>query len=70
MPDSPAQACDWVTVCFPQVSLNWSSDRAQPGEQVSLTVTALEPGSQVGIMVMGTRGDAPQADLDLKVEQV
>ncbi|XP_041810122.1 CD109 antigen-like [Chelmon rostratus] len=51
------------------VSLNWSSDRAQPGEQVSLTVTALEPRSQVRIMVMGTRGDAPPADLDLKAEQ-
>ncbi|XP_076605206.1 CD109 antigen-like [Chaetodon auriga] len=52
-----------------EVSLNWSSNRAQPGERVSLTVTALEPSSQVGIMVMGTRGDPPHADLDSRVEQ-
>ncbi|XP_044022480.1 CD109 antigen-like isoform X2 [Siniperca chuatsi] len=51
------------------VSLNWSSNKAQPGEQVSLTVTALEPRSQVGIVVMGSHDDAPQAELDLKVEQ-
>lgn len=59
-----------VIVCFRQVSLNWSSDKAQPGEQVSLTVTALEPRYQVGIVVLGTHDDAPQAELDLKVEQV
>ncbi|KAM9842975.1 CD109 antigen-like [Aulostomus maculatus] len=51
------------------VSLNWSRDKAQPGEQVSLTVTVLEPQSQVGVMIMGMRDDAPQADLDLKVER-
>ncbi|XP_051246774.1 CD109 antigen-like [Dicentrarchus labrax] len=50
------------------VSLNWSSDKAQPGEQVSLTVTTVEAKSQVGIVVMGTHGDASQADLNLKVE--
>ncbi|XP_031703694.1 CD109 antigen-like [Anarrhichthys ocellatus] len=50
-------------------SLSWSTDKAQPGEQVSLTVTALEPRSQLGIVVMGAHGDAPRADLDLKVEQ-
>ena len=53
-----------------QVSLNWSSDKAQPGEQVSLTVTVLEPKSQVGVIVMGMHDETPQADLDLKVEQV
>ncbi|TMS21555.1 CD109 antigen [Larimichthys crocea] len=53
-----------------QVSLNWSSDKAQPGEQVSLTVTALEPRSQVAIMVLGTHGDIVQTDLDLTVEQL
>uniref|UniRef100_UPI0037E7D34F CD109 antigen-like n=1 Tax=Semicossyphus pulcher TaxID=241346 RepID=UPI0037E7D34F len=62
------------TACIPinqhnYVSLNWSSDRAQPGEQVSLTVTASEPGSQVGIVVMGMHDESPQANLDLKVEQ-
>ncbi|XP_073339906.1 CD109 antigen-like [Pagrus major] len=51
------------------VSLEWSSDRAQPGVQVSLTVTALEPMFQVGVMVMATHADTPQADLDLKVMQ-
>ncbi|XP_070776881.1 CD109 antigen-like [Enoplosus armatus] len=51
------------------VSLNWSSDKAQPGEQVSLTVTVLEPSSQVGIMVMGAHDDAPQTELILKAEQ-
>ncbi|XP_067470944.1 CD109 antigen-like [Thunnus thynnus] len=51
------------------VSLNWSSDKAQPGEQVSLTVTVLEPKSQVGVIVMGMHDETPQADLDLKVEQ-
>lgn len=53
-----------------QVSLRWSSDKAQPGERVSLTVTVLEPKSHVGIMVTGTHGDAPQADLDFRGEQV
>ncbi|XP_068577890.1 CD109 antigen-like [Cebidichthys violaceus] len=50
-------------------SLSWSADEAQPGEQVSLTATALEPRSQLGIVVVGAHGDAPRADLDLKVEQ-
>ncbi|XP_060919349.1 CD109 antigen [Labrus mixtus] len=51
------------------VSISWSSVRAQPGEHVSLTVMALEPGFQVGIVVMGMHDDALQADLDLKEEQ-
>ncbi|XP_039994174.1 CD109 antigen-like isoform X2 [Xiphias gladius] len=52
------------------VSLNWSSDRVQPGEQVLLTVTALEPRSQVGIVVTGTRDDdTPDDDQDLTVKQ-
>uniref|UniRef100_A0A8C2Z6S3 CD109 molecule n=2 Tax=Cyclopterus lumpus TaxID=8103 RepID=A0A8C2Z6S3_CYCLU len=50
-------------------SLSWSTDKAQPGEQVSLTVTGLEPRSKLGIVVMGAHDDAPQAHLDLKVEQ-
>ncbi|XP_075304748.1 CD109 antigen-like [Odontesthes bonariensis] len=52
------------------VTLNWSSERAKPGEQVSLTVAAPESRFQVGIMVMGTHDDDPQSDLDFKVEQV
>ncbi|XP_062295771.1 CD109 antigen-like [Scomber scombrus] len=51
------------------VSLNWNNDEAQPGEQVSLTVTVLEPKSQVGVMVMGMHDEALQVDLDLKVKQ-
>ncbi|KAM8917570.1 CD109 antigen [Spinachia spinachia] len=50
-------------------SLSWSSDKAQPGEQVSLTATALEPASVLGVVVTGSHDDAPPADLDLKVEQ-
>lgn len=60
----------YVCVGFPQVSLKWSSDRAHPGEQVSLTVTAAEPRFQVGIVVMGTQSDAPWTDLDFRAEQV
>ncbi|XP_031144568.2 CD109 antigen-like [Sander lucioperca] len=51
------------------VSLSWSTDKAQPGEQGSLAVTAFDPRSQVGIVVMGAHDEAPQADLDLKPEQ-
>ncbi|XP_074548556.1 CD109 antigen [Halichoeres trimaculatus] len=50
------------------VSLNWSNSRAQPGEQVSLTVTVPELMSQVGIAVMGTREDTLQPDLSLNME--
>ncbi|XP_068436630.1 CD109 antigen [Clinocottus analis] len=50
-------------------SLSWNTDKAQPGEQVLLTVTGLEPRSQLGIVVTGAHDDAPQADLDLRVEQ-
>lgn len=53
-----------------QVSLNWSSERAQPGEQVSLTVTGLESRSQLAVTVMGTRDDALQPDLTFKEEGV
>lgn len=52
---------------FLQVSLNWSVTEAQPGEQVSLSVSTLEPRSQVGIVVTGTHDKAPQR---LKVKQV
>uniref|UniRef100_A0A3Q3LTU4 CD109 molecule n=1 Tax=Mastacembelus armatus TaxID=205130 RepID=A0A3Q3LTU4_9TELE len=51
------------------VSLNWSSDKAQPGEQVSLTVTGPQPDSQIGIVVMGAYDEGPDDVLDLKVEE-
>lgn len=60
----------WLCICSPQVSLEWSSDRAQPGVQVSLTASALEAPFHAGVMVMGTHGDTPRADLDFKVMQV
>lgn len=59
-----------MCLCFSQVSVDWSSDKAQPGEKVSLTVKTLEPRAQVGVMVMGTHGDAPQEVPDVKMEQV
>ncbi|XP_063765297.1 CD109 antigen-like [Eleginops maclovinus] len=51
------------------VSLSWNINKAQPGEQVWLTVNALETRSQVGIVVIGEHDGGPQADLDLKVEK-
>ncbi|XP_053290845.1 CD109 antigen [Pleuronectes platessa] len=52
------------------VSLKWSIDEARPGEQVSLSVTAVEPRSHVGIAVMGMHDDnTPEDDLDFKVKQ-
>ncbi|XP_039904938.1 CD109 antigen-like isoform X2 [Simochromis diagramma] len=50
------------------VSLKWSSERAQPGEQVSLTVTGLESRSQLAVTVTGTHDDALQPDLNFKEE--
>uniref|UniRef100_A0A668TCV7 CD109 molecule n=1 Tax=Oreochromis aureus TaxID=47969 RepID=A0A668TCV7_OREAU len=52
------------------VSLNWSSERAQPGEQVSLTVTGLESRSQLAVTVMGTQDDALQPDVNFKEEGI
>uniref|UniRef100_A0A3B3U2B4 CD109 molecule n=1 Tax=Poecilia latipinna TaxID=48699 RepID=A0A3B3U2B4_9TELE len=57
------------TCCF-QVTLNWSSERAQPGEQVSLTVAGSEPRFQVGITVTAMQNDALPSDLDYGVGQV
>ncbi|XP_060938965.1 CD109 antigen-like [Limanda limanda] len=52
------------------VSLHWSREEARPGEQVSLSVTAVEPRSHVGIAVMGMHDDnTPEDDLDFKVKQ-
>ncbi|XP_029973331.1 CD109 antigen-like [Salarias fasciatus] len=51
------------------LSLTWSGDRARPGRLVSLTLSALEPGAKVGVVVTGRHDDPPpRSDLDLKVE--
>ncbi|KAM4540280.1 CD109 antigen-like [Fundulus diaphanus] len=54
---------------YNHVTLNWSSERARPGEQVSLSVAASESRFQVGIVVMTMQNEALQSDLDLRVEQ-
>nr|XP_057946755.1 CD109 antigen-like isoform X2 [Doryrhamphus excisus] len=51
------------------VSLNWSSDKAQPGEQVVLTVTDHKQNSHVGILVTAIHDDAPQDCWDFKTRQ-
>uniref|UniRef100_A0A3Q1HW22 CD109 molecule n=2 Tax=Anabas testudineus TaxID=64144 RepID=A0A3Q1HW22_ANATE len=51
------------------LSLNWSSNEARPGEQVSLSVTTLEPRSQVGIMIMAMRDETPEHGQGLTVKQ-
>lgn len=56
--------------CTSQVTLNWSSERANPGEKVSLTVAGSESRFQVGVTVMAMQNDPLQFDLDQKVEQV
>uniref|UniRef100_H3DHJ9 CD109 molecule n=1 Tax=Tetraodon nigroviridis TaxID=99883 RepID=H3DHJ9_TETNG len=52
-----------------QASLEWSSPQARPGEQVALTVTAAEARFQVGVVVMGTHGDSPLADVGMNAKQ-
>ncbi|KAM9777955.1 CD109 antigen-like [Neosynchiropus ocellatus] len=42
------------------VTLEWRSGRAQPGEQVSLALKAVEPMPRVGLLVMGAHDDSPQ----------
>ncbi|XP_007549193.1 CD109 antigen-like [Poecilia formosa] len=54
---------------YNHVTLNWSSERAQPGEQVSLTVAGSEPRFQVGITVTAMQNDALPSDLDYGVGQ-
>ncbi|KAK5916544.1 hypothetical protein CgunFtcFv8_011518 [Champsocephalus gunnari] len=51
------------------VSVSWNLNKAQPGEEVWLTVNALQPGSQVGIVVIGEHDDGPQDDLDFNMEK-
>lgn len=52
------------------MSLNWSSREARPGDQVSLSVTTLEPRSQVGIVIMGMHEKMPEDDQGVIVKQV
>ncbi|XP_047201673.1 CD109 antigen-like isoform X2 [Girardinichthys multiradiatus] len=54
---------------YNNVTLHWGSERAQPGEQVSLTVAASESMFQVLITVTAMQNDALQSDLDPRVEQ-
>lgn len=59
--------------CSFQVTLNWSSERARPGEQVSLSVAGSESRFQVGITVTAMQNDDLQSgsvDLDYRIEQV
>ncbi|XP_029981730.1 CD109 antigen-like [Sphaeramia orbicularis] len=51
------------------ISLNWSSNKAQPGEQVTLSVTVPEMQSQVGIVIMRTHDAAADFYQELTVEQ-
>ncbi|MED6248546.1 hypothetical protein ATANTOWER_001779, partial [Ataeniobius toweri] len=54
---------------YNNVTLHWGSERAQPGEQVSLTVAASESMFQVLITVTAMQNDTLQSDLDPRVEQ-
>ncbi|KAM4723448.1 CD109 antigen [Anableps anableps] len=54
---------------YNHVTLNWSSEKAQPGEQVSLTVAGRESRFQVGVTVMAMQNDPLLSDLDPRVEQ-
>ncbi|XP_038864758.1 CD109 antigen-like [Salvelinus namaycush] len=50
-----------------EVYLSWSHEKVMPGEEVSLTVLVIEPGSLVGIMVMDKDSDS---DGDITEEKV
>uniref|UniRef100_A0A3B3DP73 CD109 molecule n=1 Tax=Oryzias melastigma TaxID=30732 RepID=A0A3B3DP73_ORYME len=52
------------------VTLNWSKEKAQPGEEVSLTVATTESKVQVGIVVTGTDSNTLQSAPDSMLEQV
>ncbi|KAF7655787.1 hypothetical protein LDENG_00050910 [Lucifuga dentata] len=51
------------------VSLKWNTSKAEPGDQVSFTVTVVESQSQVGILVIGADDDPLEVEQDLKVEK-
>ncbi|XP_023850526.2 CD109 antigen-like [Salvelinus sp. IW2-2015] len=50
-----------------EVYLSWSHEKVMPGEEVSLTVLVIEPGSLVGIMVVDKDSDS---DGDITEEKV
>ncbi|XP_055007869.1 CD109 antigen-like [Boleophthalmus pectinirostris] len=52
-----------------EISLNWSSKAAQPGEQVTISVTGPDSGSLVGIVIMGMHDSAPEVSTHFEVEQ-
>ncbi|XP_034051005.1 CD109 antigen [Thalassophryne amazonica] len=69
LPDGEVTS-DTVHVPFHEtnhVHMKWSSDKVQPGEEVTLTLTVLEPWSYVGIMVLATDTEAPEGDQDMKL---
>lgn len=55
---------------FLQVYLSWSHEKVMPGEEVSLTVLVIEPGSLVGIMVVAMEGKDSDSDGDITEEKV
>lgn len=61
---------DSLFSCYLQLTLSWSRDRAQPGEQVSLTVAVGESRFQAAVVVMEKQNEAPQFYMELKTEQV
>uniref|UniRef100_A0A8C6VYS8 CD109 molecule n=1 Tax=Nothobranchius furzeri TaxID=105023 RepID=A0A8C6VYS8_NOTFU len=52
------------------VILNWSSERAQPGEKVSLTVASNYSRFQVAIVLMAKPNDLPMSDMEFRSKQV
>ncbi|XP_024258878.1 CD109 antigen isoform X1 [Oncorhynchus tshawytscha] len=52
-----------------EVYLSWSHEKVMPGEEVSLTVLVIEPGSLVGIMVVDM-GDKDSDSGDITEEKV
>ncbi|CAB1330744.1 unnamed protein product, partial [Coregonus sp. 'balchen'] len=53
-----------------KVYLSWSHEKAMPGEEVSLSVLVLEPGSLVGIMVVAMEDKDSDSDGDITEEKV
>ncbi|XP_041951100.1 CD109 antigen isoform X1 [Alosa sapidissima] len=52
------------------VSLSWSRDRVEPGEEVRLGVSVSEPGSVVGILVVDKATHQPGDDNDITQDKV
>ncbi|XP_072314147.1 CD109 antigen [Eucyclogobius newberryi] len=51
------------------IFLSWSSEKAQPGEHVTLSVTGPDSGSEVGIVIMGTHDSAPDISSHFEMEE-